>query len=118
MIWVFLTILATHWFADFVCQTDWQAQNKSKSLVALGRHVGVYTLILTAVCLVAFRIQGVVEYALLNGALHFATDFCTSRISSKLYAKGDVHNFFVVVGLDQLIHQATLLITLQLMFGT
>jgi hypothetical protein len=42
---------------------------------------------------------------------HWVTDYFTSRWTKKLWAKKDVHNFFVVVGLDQLIHYTTLLIT-------
>jgi hypothetical protein len=48
-------------------------------------------------------------------ALHFVTDYITSRISSKLWAKQDWHRFFVTIGFDQLIHQATLAFTLWVM---
>ena len=39
-------ILAVHWLADFVGQSDWMAQNKSKRLWPLLAHVLVYTAIL------------------------------------------------------------------------
>jgi hypothetical protein len=38
----FVILLGVHWFADFVLQTRWQAENKSHNNVALSRHVGVY----------------------------------------------------------------------------
>jgi hypothetical protein len=43
---------------------------------------------------------------------HWITDFITSKITSRLWKKatvsGDYHNFFVVVGVDQMIHILTL----------
>lgn len=117
MIWQFLGLLATHWFADFVCQTHWQASNKSKDNRALASHVLTYTGILAIAAFAIWPQGGWQWFAFVfgNGALHFATDYCTSRISSRLYAKQDWHNFFVVIGFDQLIHQATLAVTLWLL---
>jgi hypothetical protein len=37
-------ILTTHFIADFVCQTHWQAINKSKDNNALTQHVGTYAI--------------------------------------------------------------------------
>ena len=51
-----------------------------------------------------------------NGLLHFVTDYCTSRVSSRLYATQDWHRFFIVVGFDQVIHQVTLAATMSLAF--
>lgn len=104
-------LLATHWVADFVCQTHWQASNKSKNNEALSRHLASYTAILAAVSVVLFGMTGIV-FAAVNGVLHWITDYFTSRASSKLYAKQDWHNFFVVIGFDQLIHQVTLAVAL------
>jgi uncharacterized protein DUF3307 len=119
----FLLLLSVHWFADFVLQTHWQAQNKSKSLDALGRHVGIYTIVLLFA--VPWIFPGQLEtysarwfaFVVSNGAFHFVTDYFTSRASRHFSAKQDWHNFFVVVGLDQLIHQATLAGTMMLIFG-
>jgi hypothetical protein len=106
----FLILLAVHWVADFVLQTHWQASNKSRRIDALLRHVGVYTVCLMVVVPFVFpeQYQGWVLFIGSNGVMHFATDYCTSRVSSKLYAKQDWHNFFVIIGLDQLVHQVTL----------
>ena len=115
MILQFVALLVVHWFADFVLQTHWQATNKSKNWNALARHVGVYTAVLAVATPFIFA-DGVwlrwVLFAGVNGALHFATDAVTSRVNARLYAKGDIHNFFVGVGFDQLIHQCTLAATM------
>lgn len=87
----------------------------------------------------------VVKFAGLNGILHFGTDYFTSRWSSRLFKRamedsqsslewgmihGDGfveemfdcnpakrwHNFFVVIGFDQLIHQTTLAVTMWVIF--
>lgn len=117
----FLALLIVHWVADFILQTNWQARNKSKNNWALATHVLVYTMCLYAAAPFIFGIIGkmhlVLMWVLLNGALHFVTDYFTSRWTSKLYAKQDWHNFFVVVGLDQLIHQCTLAVTMILILG-
>lgn len=119
MLWQFLVLLATHWVADFILQTHWQASNKSKDNIALGRHVASYTAVLAAVSAVLFGV-GVpwLIFVASNGVLHFGTDYCTSRASAQLYAKQDWHNFFVVIGFDQLIHQTTLAATMWFLFAT
>lgn len=119
MIYQFLALLAVHWFADFVLQTHWQASNKSKNNEALMRHVGVYTLVLAAAVPFIFAVNSLAPFlfVMVNSALHFCTDYVTSRISSRLYTKQDWHNFFVIIGFDQLIHQATLAGTMILFFS-
>lgn len=117
MIVSFLLLLAVHWIADFVLQTHWQATNKSKDNDALLRHVGTYTAVLALVVPFIFPSETnrqLLIFVAVNGVLHLATDYFTSRASSKLWAKQDWHNFFVVIGLDQLIHQLTLGITMLL----
>jgi hypothetical protein len=54
-------------------------------------------------------------FAAANGALHFVTDYFTSQATSKLWADQNWHRFFVMIGFDQLIHQATLASTLWMM---
>lgn len=97
-------VLVVHWIADFIAQTDWQAKNKSKNWKALSSHIFVYTLFLTP-----FGIK----FALINGLSHFIIDFFTSRFTGYFFKKGDYHNGFVVVGLDQLLHTMILISTLQ-----
>ena len=101
--YIIIAVLGTHFLADFVLQSDYMTQNKSKSNLVLLFHVSVY-----ASCLLWFGWQ----YALLNGAFHFGTDYVTSRATSRLWVAGKRHWFFVVIGLDQFIHAVCLIATL------
>ena len=108
-----LVALVIHWVVDFVLQSRWMAENKSKSNVALGAHAGVYSI---GMALLAVTILGptaaAIWFTLINGGLHFAVDYCTSRMTSYLWQKKDVHNFFVVIGFDQLVHATILILTI------
>jgi hypothetical protein len=103
-----LLIIWLHWFADFVMQTDAMAKGKSKSFGWLGYHVAVYSL---------FMIPLGLTFAVINGILHGVVDYFTSRESSKRWAKGEVHNFFVVIGFDQALHMTCLVGTWILLKG-
>ena len=128
--WTVLYILTLHWIADFILQTHWQATNKSKSVLALTKHVFSYTLALfvgmfiffafvvskaiygadwTLIVEIALRTSAL--YALLNGSIHWATDYVTSKVTASLWKQGEIHDFFVMVGFDQLLHYITLFVT-------
>jgi len=126
MVCMILYILFWHWVADFVAQTHEMAINKSTSNKWLTKHIMAYGNHLMFGS-IPFLIYGIiigknfalviVSYVLLNMALHWVTDYFTSRWTSKLWKKKDVHNFFVVIGLDQLIHSFCLILTYLWIFG-
>lgn len=100
-----IAVLGLHFVGDFIAQSDWMAQNKSKKFWPLWIHVSVYSL---------FLLPFGLKYAGMNLLLHMVTDAVSSRVTSKLWAAGQRHWFFVVIGLDQLVHQVCLILTLQL----
>ena len=108
MIVELLLIIWIHFIVDFALQSDKMAKLKSSSNYWLGVHILIYTL--------PWIFFGW-WFALINGAAHFMTDYYTSRLTKKLYAKGETHWFFVVIGFDQAVHLSTLVITYQLFIG-
>lgn len=103
LIYKIILVVWIHWVADFVLQTDAMAKGKSKSNKWLSYHIAAYTFIL--LCAFGWK------FAIVNGALHWVTDYFTSRKTSKLWASGKVHDFFVVIGFDQAIHMTILILT-------
>ena len=91
-----------HFFADFVLQSDKVAKTKSTCNMTLLLHVLLY-----GVCLLWFGLL----FAAVNAAMHFATDWVTSRLTTHFWKQNRRHAFFVVIGADQAIHMTCLLLT-------
>ena len=130
-IYTLFVILFIHWVADFIFQTHNQAINKSKSNYYLTMHVLTYSFIWLFACYIyciysfassdgkeQFTTDGL-KFMLLFPSItfvcHWITDYFTSRLNSYLHKKGDIHNFFVSVGGDQLLHMIQLVLTFQLL---
>lgn len=105
-VYLILTVIWTHWVADFVFQSDKMAKSKSSSIGWLTLHIAQYSTILWFV----FRWK----FAAANGIMHWIVDYVTSRVNSKLWAANERHWFFVNIGLDQAIHMSALIFTLPL----
>jgi hypothetical protein len=136
MNWILPWMMLGHYVGDFLFQTNNMAKNKSKSIDALFGHTLTYTV--TMLMFLAFYTQFRFNYgptialplwfifAIVTLATHTLTDFVTSRISSiifesamKDYKDGfynefgqKYHEYFVVIGFDQLIHFVTIWATL------
>jgi hypothetical protein len=78
-------LLAAHFLADFICQSDWMALNKSKRWDALGVHVLVYVAVLGVCASPWASSNDGALWLLVNAAAHFVTDAITSRITSRLW---------------------------------
>lgn len=98
-----LAIFFFHFVADFLLQSHWMASNKSKKIWPLLAHIAVYT----AVLLFPFGWK----FAVINGGCHLVVDFITSKVTAKLWSAGKVRPFFMVIGADQFVHAACLILT-------
>lgn len=122
MITALIVLFILHWIGDFVLQSHKVATEKSKDEVILTWHVLVYT---TTVA-IGYPLTGVLlntlfgvwlpspilwAFAPVTFGLHFITDRFTSRWTAALWKQQRWHDFFVVVGLDQLIHIVSLTLT-------
>lgn len=122
-----LLIIWAHFVADFILQNDKMAQNKSTSNIWLTNHIMVYSAAMMGIMapFVYFmdaasshvQLLWLLVWVAINGALHWITDWCSSRATSYLWQKGDRHNFFVVVGADQAIHLSTMIVTWAWLFS-
>src|SRR5258708_24793839 len=97
----YLALLVSHWIADFVLQTHWQATNKSKNNIALSHHVLVYTACLAAISALLFGSGRLwLLFVAGNGLLYFVTYYFTSPVGFRLYPKHDLHRFFLFAVFD------------------
>jgi len=120
---IVLIILIVHWIADFILQTDKQAKGKSKNWNDLLDHTTKYSVVWIPAIVLLCYLQGIeltsikIPFLFFGITLvcHTITDYFTSRLNSKLWEQGKVHNFFVSIGFDQLLHYFQLLLTYYLL---
>lgn len=118
-----LTIIALfgHWFADFVCQDDGTAKNKSTNNVVMAKHCLSYTmwlfLVLMPFLIYSYNISKelIVTSFLIVLFSHVIIDVITSRLNSYLWKTEQRHWFFVSIGFDQFLHISILLGSLGLL---
>jgi hypothetical protein len=89
-----LMLVAAHFIADWLFQSDWMALNKSKHWDVLAAHVSVYTLVMSIVVWLPFLrrmndipviFNFVLMFGLITWVTHFITDAITSRITTRLW---------------------------------
>ena len=118
-IWVVLGIILIHWFADFVLQTDKQAKGKSKNWSDLLSHTIDYSVVWFYISILYISSNGLnpilLFFAPITFVFHTITDYFTSRLNSKLWEQGKIHNLFVSIGFDQVLHYVQLFLTYYLL---
>lgn len=110
-------ILLIHFLADFALQTHQQATLKGIQNKFLFFHVAVYSMVWW-LALLSYGHTGldVIYFVFLTFIFHFATDYLTSRIGKPFWESKDLHNGFVVVGFDQILHYLQLFYTWKMLF--
>lgn len=110
---IFIQIVVIHFLADFGLQTHEQAIKKSTSSAWLNMHVGVYSLV-WLIANIGILNWYTVPFAMITYACHLITDYVTSRINKKFFDANDLHNGFVGIGFDQMLHYVQLYLTFKL----
>ena len=98
----FIIVLVGHWVGDYLLQTTNMATKKSISLKWLLLHILTYTLVLLITGNIVFSWQVGLGYAIFNGALHFITDFFTSKLARRYHDQPRI--YYPILGFDQLVH--------------
>lgn len=119
-----LIILIAHFVADFMLQTHYMASQKSENVWILVQHIITYTLaffiifgsswylfyyFFEPITTADIWLKLTIGISLVNGILHYLIDFFTSKVTKYLWRKKAYHNFFVVIGFDQLLHTGLLI---------
>ena len=115
----FLYILTSHWIGDFVFQSRYLADRKSKDFFILLCHVLLYTAAVAvglALALGTITDPDIGRFLTVNFFAHFITDAITSRITTRLYAGGHIYFLFTTIGFDQLLHTSILYASYYLIF--
>ena len=111
---IFITMILIHFLADFGLQTHEQATNKSSSNKWLFYHVGTYSLIwFFAAFMISDSWGPSLLFAVITFIAHFTTDYITSRIGKPFWENKLLHDGFVVVGFDQVLHMVQLWFTIK-----
>jgi hypothetical protein len=127
-------IIIVHWIADFIFQAEEWATNKSKSNLALLKHVSTYSTIWVFASCILLGIgskTGTTQWYVYNSLLfslitficHFITDYFTSRIVSRKFANkhfgSPIPNFgaFTIIGIDQVLHYVQLFLTYKMILN-
>lgn len=121
---IFLLIIITHWVADFIFQDEKWALGKSKSWEPLLCHTIMYSLLwIPPVYVFTGNLIYTFIFVIITFIAHTTTDYFTSRVVSKLFAKGHLGSSipnlgaFSAIGFDQVLHYTQLILTWYWLFG-
>lgn len=117
---ILLTLLQVkHLLADFVWQSGWMVRNKGRyghagGLAHAGLHAGLSLLVLAAVDV---PLVLALTIAVLEGLVHYHIDYAKCKATRRWAPAPSSQGFWVLMGLDQFLHQLTYLVLAALVPG-
>jgi len=126
-----ILLLIGHYVSDYVLQVfSKKMANKANDFGALQYHVLVYSASMFVFSLFVFSWPAALAFVYFNGAAHLFIDLFTSKASHSFFGKwlkgwmvtgndsgGNVPRFFLVLGLDQMLHYIVLALTFAAFYG-
>lgn len=108
---IVLLFCIKHFICDFLMQCSFQYKNKGKYLHPGGlEHAITHGLGTWPILLMFTNVELAVQYACLDAIIHYHIDWAKTNLNSRLKLTPTNSNWFwVLLGLDQLLHMITYL---------
>lgn len=109
ILWAMLAFQIKHFVADFVLQTLTQSQKKGIYGHFAGiTHAGTHMILsIPALFILGVDLRGYIVLMIGEFLVHYHTDWLKAHTDRKRAAAGQDHVYWMLFGLDQLIHQIT-----------
>jgi hypothetical protein len=99
-----------HFLVDWVLQTDRQIKHKGQYLHPVGIYHSLQHAAFTAVIAAFVAPPQTLTLGIVDGLLHYHIDWAKQNLSSHYGLSTDNKGFWMLMGLDQLLHQLTYLL--------
>jgi len=120
-----IVLLAAHFVGDYICQTPEMAAKKSRGILWLSIHSGMYSLMLSmgwlfvALMVIAhkpeeFNLMRFIAVLPLTYLSHWIVKYFSSRLIAKFERNREHTNSFMILGIDQFLCQSLLVIIYKL----
>jgi hypothetical protein len=106
---MFIGLEIKHFFADYVLQSGWMIRGKLSLSHAGGYvHAAIHVAGTAAILkIAALPASIIILVAIAEFIVHFVLDFGKARIGKNISSSKRPHLFWMMIGLDQLLHHLT-----------
>lgn len=114
-----LWVLFAHFLADGIFQDEEWAINKSKSLIALLKHISMYTFVMTLFMAFVLSPKPLLIFSLLTFFTHGVIDYFTSKVVRRKFDRKEYGSpipnvgAFTIILFDQWLHFVCLFTSLK-----